>query len=58
MLTNRSLITFQKLYLDEYGERLSTSDARELGNNLVSLYRAVYSPNNTYYPENSDEKEN
>jgi len=44
MLDKKSLTAFQTLYLTEYGESLSEAEARELGERLVNLYRAVYLP--------------
>lgn len=49
MISNKSITTFQRLYFDEYGESLPEADAKELGERLVNLYRAVYLPKK-YYP--------
>ncbi len=49
MLDSKSLAIFKQLYLHEYGERLSEAEARERGERLVNLYRAVYLPKK-YYP--------
>lgn len=48
MLSQDSLNRFKEIYLAEYGENLSEEEARELGENLVNLYRAVYLPKKYY----------
>lgn len=49
MLSSGSIIKFQQLFFAEYGESLSEAEARERGERLVNLYRAVYLPKK-YFP--------
>lgn len=49
MLSDQSLLAFKRLYFNEYGENIPVEEARELAENLVNLYRAVYLPKK-YYP--------
>ncbi len=58
MLSNKSLATFQRLYLVEYGEVLPVDEARRLGERLINLYRAVYLPKKYFKVEGDYEKTN
>jgi hypothetical protein len=58
MIDNTSLATFQRLYLTEYGEVLPEAEARELGERLVNLYRAVYLPKRYFNKEREYAEDN
>jgi len=49
MLSASSITKFQQIFFAEYGESLSEAEAREMGERLVNLYRAIYLPKK-YYP--------
>jgi len=53
MLPEEAIIEFQKIYKKEYGKEISHEEASFRANNLVNLYRAVYT---NYYPKLKDKK--
>jgi hypothetical protein len=42
MIDKQSLVTFQTIYLHEFGVVISDDEAYQLASNLVNLYKAVY----------------
>jgi len=43
MLSKTAIKEFQYIYEKEYGKRLSASEAEKQANNLLRLYKVVYS---------------
>jgi hypothetical protein len=43
-LTDKHISDFQKLYLEEYGVKLSEDEALERGIELIELVRTIYKP--------------
>lgn len=44
MLSNQAIEEFEKIYLEETGEKLSKQEATAAANNLISLMSTIYRP--------------
>jgi hypothetical protein len=45
MLSRQAVIEFQELYFQQYGRKLSSEEALELGTRLIGFVKAVYGGN-------------
>lgn len=43
-LSKKAVEEFQQIYEDEYGQKINTSDAFEMGTRLLNLMKAIYRP--------------
>ncbi len=43
-LSNEAIEEFKEIYSQEVGEEISNEKARELGENLLSLFKVIYRP--------------
>ncbi len=43
-LSKKAVEEFKKIYSQEIGEEISDEKTRELGENLISLFRIIYRP--------------
>jgi hypothetical protein len=55
-LSKRAVQEFKKLYSQEFGERISDDKARELGENLLALFRVIHRPIDEDTKENRKRK--
>ena len=44
LLSNSAIKKFKKLYLKEYGRKLTNEQANELGIKLLNLFKLIYKP--------------
>lgn len=44
MISEAALQDFKKIYLEEFGEKISDEKAIELGTNLLTLFHHIYRP--------------
>ena len=44
MLSQQDIKNFQQIWLEEFGEKISSKLALEYGTNLINLMRVVYQP--------------
>jgi len=56
MLPKKAIEEFKRIYKKNYGVELSDEDATRRANNLVNLYKAVYSNDIWTLPKNLNER--
>ena len=44
MISDAALQEFKKLYVEEFGEKISDEEATKLGINLLTLFNHIYRP--------------
>lgn len=43
-LSQKGIEDFKQAYLEEYNEEISDAEAKEMGENLIELFRIIYRP--------------
>jgi len=43
-LRKQAIKEFKEIYYKEFGERISDEEAKEMGENILSLFKLVYQP--------------
>jgi hypothetical protein len=43
-LSQKAIEEFKQAYLEEFNEEISDAQAKEMGENLVALFRIIYRP--------------
>lgn len=49
MLENKAVTELQQILLEEYGQQLSLTETKLIGNRLVSLYQTILNKNENKY---------
>jgi predicted nucleic acid-binding protein len=43
-LSKEAVEEFKKIYLQEFGEKISDAEAQEMGESLISFFKIIYHP--------------
>lgn len=44
MLSNKAVQEFREIWLNEYGQRINSKEAREKATRLIHLFKSIYLP--------------
>lgn len=58
MLSNQAIEAYQQIYKESFGTSLSTNKAKEEAQKLVDLFKVVYRPIPTNWPNRHENERN